>query len=169
MFLRAFLLACLCLSAAPVFAKDYGKWLCTDCVVRELADSQVPNTPEIIAFIKSDVNKTVPQWRPGDSVTVCDGQKCASFVYHAMGSWNVVGPLYNDPRVGYKNVSAGSNVSSSPAGSFGDMTVSVSWRLVDVFILDHGTGHETYLGSYYEITGISVGGNPIVPIKTIPM
>lgn len=49
------------------------------------------------------------------------------------------------------------------------MTVTISWRLVDIYILDHGSGNEAYLGSYYEITGTSVSGSPLKPFQKIPM
>ncbi|MGN7874372.1 hypothetical protein ACTJKJ_12465 [Roseateles sp. 22389] len=170
MLLRAVILILLCLGANSAFAKDYGKWLCTDCVVRDLPNGgAIPNAGEVTAFIKAEVNQTVQRWQPNDTVTICDGQKCVSLLYHASGNFLVGGPPYNDTRSNYKNVSASTSVSSSPAGSFGDMTVTISWRLVDVYILDHGSGNETYLGSYYEITGISVSGSPLKPFQKIPM
>lgn len=152
-------------------ATNYGKWLCTDCVVEKLpANTGIPAAGELTAFIRGQVNQAVAShiWRPNDYVTICDGAQCVTLFYHASGVHMPAGPPFPDNRVGYKNVSSSANVSSQPAGSFGDMEVTVSWRLVDVYILDHGSGNESYLGSYYEITGFSISGNPIKPIKTIP-
>lgn len=172
MIIRAILILLLAFIAQPAGAvTNYGKWLCTDCVVETLPTNvAIPAAGELAAFIKAQVNQAVNShiWRANDYVTICDGAQCVTLFYHSSGVHMPAGPPFPDNRVGYRNVGSGANVTSQPSGSFGDMDITVSWRLVDVYILDHGTGSEAYLGSYYEITGISVNGNPVKPIKTIP-
>lgn len=168
---RAILFSVLVLIGSPVLASDYGRWLCSDCNIARDADavgSRLDTEAMVIGFLKATINKSVPIWQPGDTVTICDGAKCANVKYVGSNLYIYSSLPYADSRSGYRNVAAGANTSALPAGMISNLDVAISWKLVDVYILDHGTGNESYLGSYYEITGFSVSGNPVIPIKTIP-
>ena len=83
MIIRAILILLLAFIAQPASAvTNYGKWLCTDCVVETLPTNvAIPAAGELAAFIKAQVNQAVNShvWRANDYVTICDGHKALPY------------------------------------------------------------------------------------------
>lgn len=62
-------------------AASYDRWFCSYCsldVDKDMASMGMDMTEE---FIRSTVNRAVMQWRPGDTVTITNGERWATFRY----------------------------------------------------------------------------------------
>lgn len=65
-------------------AASYDRWFCMDCDLemhqegKHLKPIKMDRTLE---FIRSTVNRAVMQWRPGDTVTITNGERWATFRY----------------------------------------------------------------------------------------
>lgn len=149
--------------ANSTWAEDRGKWLCTECSIDEM--SLTIGTEEL-AFIKYEVNQTVLQWRPNDTVIICDGRNCIPVLYHASGNFLISAFGFPDSRTGYKNFRGSS--AGIPQPSYGSSLsalpgVSISGHTESLWVLDHGTGNMYFVESFFVIDAIvlsSSGGDP---------
>jgi hypothetical protein len=143
-----------------VHAKDHGRWLCPSCYIGDIQGNQdVGSTlTDVLAFIKSDVNKSVTQWKANDTVTVCNGSFCLTSFYHASGKWFAVGPPIGDTRSPYKNGSS-SGVSFSGAsisrdrGPVYQVEITGYWVTVTVEMPSEGYSSSE---DRFIVTGVSV-------------
>jgi len=76
--------------------KSYGRYLCQDCDLSGGAAAM----GDIYTFLRS--HKITHQWVPGDTVTICDGNKCIPITWRGT-SWQPLGPPYVDNKKSYKN------------------------------------------------------------------
>jgi hypothetical protein len=93
------------LFSASVFAADRGLYRCDTgfCVTPKpfAPDARIDSLGEWLAFIKGTVNPTlnVQIWNTSDTVQVCNGETCITFIYR-IGDWYTVSA---EPDTGQKN------------------------------------------------------------------
>ncbi|WAC73824.1 hypothetical protein OU995_03550 [Roseateles sp. SL47] len=97
--------ALLAISTAVAVAVSYGKWKCDDCTIyKNTTDKTLASQiADVYSFLKSEVNSKVKQWKPADTVSICDGSLCLLLTYNASGQHYVTGGPTTDTGGPYKN------------------------------------------------------------------
>lgn len=121
--------------SGPAFAFDYGRWLAPDVSIPAmgnqspaLADYGSPlfwikaSNNQIMATNPANVGVNI--WRPNDTITICNGSLCESWVYLANGNLVRKSFPYKDNGRGYKNSSV--NLVVGSAGSW-DAVFSINY------------------------------------------
>lgn len=144
------------LISGTAFAKDRGTWFCAGCTnsadLKMKKGDTVGAGSDLITFIKSEVNQTLnavtERWVPLDVITICDGVSCIPVVYMGVGTWQILGPAFPDPKRPYKNSSSNISFSSSgiasPTSSY-TVAITGHWEWVDVY------SDGNYVGYYGEM------------------
>lgn len=111
------LICCLAGLCGPAFAYDYGRWMAPDVDIPALGNTS-PAMQDIgsplfwIKAMNTQIMATNPanatqvdRWIPNDTITICNGTLCETWVYLANGNFARISlPIKDDGR-GYKNTS----------------------------------------------------------------
>lgn len=107
------------LVSGSAIADDYGRWLCTTCTLS--SDPGQPADGDTDMFIRSIVNSQGGPgsngWQLGDTVTVCNGVRCGTFVRGMFGF--ATQSMQPDDGSAYRNGSGASSGGGDPGGSPG--------------------------------------------------
>ena len=119
----------LALLSGSVFADQRGRFLCTTGCGSELngGGSAVIANGETRMFISEVVNPIVfgpgavpdDRWRPGDTVAVCDGTTCWTYMYQALGAFVQI-LVSEDPGTLYRNSGSNGGVGGGVGGGGGN-------------------------------------------------
>ena len=117
-------MAILVFTSVSAVASDYGRWSCNDsCFSPNDNSPATPLLPEIVLFLRS--NKITEQWKPNDTISVCDGSWCSVIIWRTT-VWAILTPSYPDLRLPYKNGSRPNFSGNTPSGFNGGYSLSIS-------------------------------------------
>lgn len=142
-------------------AADYGRWFCSPdqptgaCITYGSGTAPEFNVTEAQIFLRTQ--KITDRLVPNDTINICDGNYCMTFVYLANGNWmpKVGIKAFLDPRSTYKNVKVGPGTSISSQWNNNELSFVVQgrWEWWDYY------SNGSYIGSsspQFVITSIEV-------------